>query len=340
MVLEVGVVGGGVVGLTTATLLQEALTGQEAVRVTVVADKFLTDTTSDGAAGVFIPSLSLRGPTPHAAREWLIKSFKYYSEIAKSPEASAAGVKRLSGYILSATDPEYVQDPYLSVLTEHRILTPAEIKAIPGGWQYGSFVSTLLIENRLNMPYLMEKFKRRGGRVLDHRLESFEELVDQFDVVCNCSGLGARYLCQDANVMPVRGQIYQVKAPWVENFFMTDNFTYVIPGINHVTLGTTNQLNSSKQEIDEYDSMNIWGKCTSLVPSLQKAQVIREWVGLRPYRPVVRVERELMTFPSGRTLQVVHNYGHGSYGVMSAPGTSMQAVSLVQEILSSHKPKL
>nr|XP_053637782.1 D-aspartate oxidase-like isoform X2 [Cherax quadricarinatus] len=277
MVLEVGVVGGGVVGLTTATLLQEALTGQEAVRVTVVADKFLTDTTSDGAAGVFIPSLSLRGPTPHAAREWLIKSFKYYSEIAKSPEASAAGVKRLSGYILSATDPEYVQDPYLSVLTEHRILTPAEIKAIPGGWQYGSFVSTLLIENRLNMPYLMEKFKRRGGRVLDHRLESFEELVDQFDVVCNCSGLGARYLCQDANVMPVRGQIYQV---------------------------------------------------------------IREWVGLRPYRPVVRVERELMTFPSGRTLQVVHNYGHGSYGVMSAPGTSMQAVSLVQEILSSHKPKL
>ncbi|XP_069945966.1 D-aspartate oxidase isoform X2 [Cherax quadricarinatus] len=277
MVLEVGVVGGGVVGLTTATLLQEALTGQEAVRVTVVADKFLTDTTSDGAAGVFIPSLSLRGPTPHAAREWLIKSFKYYSEIAKSPEASAAGVKRLSGYILSATDPEYVQDPYLSVLTEHRILTPAEIKAIPGGWQYGSFVSTLLIENRLNMPYLMEKFKRRGGRVLDHRLESFEELVDQFDVVCNCSGLGARYLCQDANVMPVRGQIYQV---------------------------------------------------------------IREWVGLRPYRPVVRVERELMTFPSGRTLQVVHNYGHGSYGVMSAPGTSMQAVSLVQEILSSHKAKL
>lgn len=34
------------------------------------------------------------------------------------------------------------------------------------------------------------------------------------------------------------------------------------------------------------------------------SQVVQEWVGWRPYRPTVRVEKEIMTFDSGKTLQV------------------------------------
>jgi len=36
---------------------------------------------------------------------------------------------------------------------------------------------------------------------------------------------------------------------------------------------------------------------------LQNAPIVREWVGLRPTRKTVRIEQELMKFPSGN-LQV------------------------------------
>ena len=47
--VELVVVGAGVIGLSTAVVLAEAL---PLCRVTVVADRFSPDTTSDGAAGI------------------------------------------------------------------------------------------------------------------------------------------------------------------------------------------------------------------------------------------------------------------------------------------------
>ena len=53
------------------------------------------------------------------------------------------------------------------------------------------------------------------------------------------------------------------------------------------------------------------------------------WSGDR-FEPRVEVEAV-----SSR-LSVVHNYGHCGYGVLSSPGTSQQAASLVNNILSQH----
>lgn len=50
----VAVVGAGVVGLSTAVCIAEAL---PFCSVTVLAEKFSPDTTSDGAAGVLFPPL-------------------------------------------------------------------------------------------------------------------------------------------------------------------------------------------------------------------------------------------------------------------------------------------
>lgn len=63
--VRVAVVGAGVVGLTTATMLQEAL---PEASITVLADKFGTETTSDGAAGIFRPFLHFRGEHEDDAR--------------------------------------------------------------------------------------------------------------------------------------------------------------------------------------------------------------------------------------------------------------------------------
>ncbi len=52
--VNITVLGAGAVGLSTAVRLQETIPGAQ---ITVVADKFGTETTSDGAAGIFCPTL-------------------------------------------------------------------------------------------------------------------------------------------------------------------------------------------------------------------------------------------------------------------------------------------
>ena len=45
-------------------------------------------------------------------------------------------------------------------------------------------------------------------------------------------------------------------------------------------------------------------------PSVKHCTKLRDWVGLRPGRPEVRLEREMIDGVS-----VVHNYGHGGSGI-------------------------
>jgi D-aspartate oxidase len=64
-VLRVGVLGAGVVGVTTAIELQVEF---PTASITIIADKFNKDTTSEVAAGIFRPSPSFAGPTPEITR--------------------------------------------------------------------------------------------------------------------------------------------------------------------------------------------------------------------------------------------------------------------------------
>lgn len=333
---SIAVVGAGVVGLTTATLLQDALPGTP---VTLLADKFLQDTTSDGAAGIYRPGLQFQGPSPEVTRRWLEDSYKYFKDILHSGEPEVTGVKTVSGFHFSSQYSNIVFNPFLKmILEEYRPCTQDELDFY--GYKYGTFMTTILTECRRFLPYLTEKFKSRGGVVLERRLQSLEELAGDFDVACNCSGFGARDLCGDLSVTPIRGQVFKVRAPWVKHFYYVDYDTYILPGFDLLTLGGTRQFDSYSSEVCRHDAAAIWERCTQVLPSLRNGEVVRQWVGWRPYRPSVRVERETMTFPSKKTLEVVHNYGHGGYGVMTAPGTSINAVKLVVDYLASRKAKL
>ena len=46
-----------------------------------------------------------------------------------------------------------------------------------------------------------------GGRVLPTKVGSLDSLSNDYDIVINCSGLGARDLCRDFSVVPMRGQV-------------------------------------------------------------------------------------------------------------------------------------
>ena len=51
-----------------------------------------------------------------------------------------------------------------------------------------------------------------------------------FDVVVNCTGFGAKSLCKDPKMVPIRGQVFKVRAPWMKMVVYGDSETYIIPG--------------------------------------------------------------------------------------------------------------
>lgn len=166
-------------------------------------------------------------------------------------------------------------------------------------------------------------------------VNSIASLEQNFDVVVNCAGFGAKDLCNDNKLVPIRGQVVKVRAPWIKMMFYGDYDTYIIPGFDAITLGGTRQFDSYNTNVCKYDSMAIKERCFSMLPSLKTAEVVREAVGLRPYRSVVRVEAEMIKDLSGRNMRLVHNYGHGGYGVTTAPGTAKHAVKIVNDMLRS-----
>lgn len=135
-------------------------------------------------------------------------------------------------------------------------------------------------------------------------------------------------------MVPIRGQVIKVRAPWVQTALYADFYTYILPGFNGiVTLGGTRQYESYNLNADKYDSMAIRERCNALLHSLRSAAVVREAVGLRPHRSSVRVELEIMKDAMGNSLKCIHNYGHGAYGVTSSPGTAAYAVRLATQAL-------
>ncbi|KAF5303992.1 hypothetical protein FQA39_LY01777 [Lamprigera yunnana] len=333
MNLNIGVLGAGVVGLTTALELQNEF---QNTNVTVIAEKFNEDTTSIVAAGLFRPSPNFSGPNEEITRKWINDSYHHWDNIRLTPEASVAGIAELSGYIFSKMSPSIVQNRYLEgLLPLYRSATEEELKLCPGHWKYGSFLTTLLIDCHLYLPWATNKFLEKNGKFVGKKIKKFSELSGQFDVVVNCTGLGAKYLCDDSKLIPIRGQTVKVDAPWCKMFFYGEYDTYIIPGFKSVTLGGCRQYESYDLDVCKYDSLSIRERCESLLPSLKSAKVVGENVGLRPHRDIVRVESEIINTTNNK-IKMVHNYGHGGYGVTSAPGTSKYAVSMVKEFIRSN----
>ncbi|XP_055389697.1 D-aspartate oxidase [Condylostylus longicornis] len=331
--MHIGVIGCGMVGLTTALELQKEFRNAQ---ISIVADKFNEDTCSYVAAGLFRPSTSFTGPTKDITYKWIQDSYEYWDNIRRSSEASKAGVCQLSGYIFSKVNPSIVRNEFLEkVLPIYRQADERELRLCQGDWKYGSFFTTILTESKMFLPYAADKFIQQNGKIHSQNIESFSKLQGKFDIIVNCTGLGAQNLCEDQQLVPIRGQIIKVKAPWIKMAFYGENDTYIIPGFEGVILGGCRQYESYKTEICQYDKMSIQERCYNMLPSLKKSQFIRDACGLRPHKSIVRVEPEFYDTKTNGKLKIVHNYGHGGYGICTSPGTAKYSVELVKDLHSS-----
>ncbi|XP_019636763.1 PREDICTED: D-amino-acid oxidase-like [Branchiostoma belcheri] len=114
-----------------------------------------------------------------------------------------------------------------------------------------------------------------------------------------------------------------------------------VPGIPYVVGGSTATLiGGIRQEgrwdlrNDPRDTKTIWDGVATAFPALKDAEVIEERTGLRPMREEIRLERQEKTDPvSGRTVQVIHNYGHGANGITWSHGCAKEVALMVKQLL-------
>ncbi|KAM7295183.1 D-amino-acid oxidase [Ixodes scapularis] len=329
MAVEVGVVGAGIIGLTTALRILETLSH---VRVSVVAESFTPHTTADVAAGLFGPYL-IDGLTDEKLRDWCVESYNFYLQLIRTQPGEQIGLALTPAYEYSDT---YTPRPlYADAYLEYRDLTPEELAATPGNYQYGSYAVAITFVGKKLLPYLMERFLRAGGRFVTKKLTSLDELADDYDVVVNCPGVGAASLVPDPDVTPAQGQTIRVRAPWIKNAIIAGTYE-ICPTVDYVVLGGSLVFGETSLVPDSEVAKDIWKNCLQLVPSLKDAEILTNHVGLRPYRSPLRLEIENRVINvTGKTLPIVHHYGHGGSGITVSWGAAGDAVKLLQDVIQS-----
>ncbi|KAJ8291173.1 hypothetical protein GJAV_G00022240 [Gymnothorax javanicus] len=332
---RVVVVGAGVVGLSTAMCIAESL---PQCSVTVLADRFTPHTTSDVAAGIVMGGPPIPSVPLHRQHRWFKDTFDHLLEIARSPQAAEAGVYLCSGWQVFREVPREPRPFWADDVLGFRCMTDAELKVFPQH-KFGRALTTVRCECLYYLPWLQKRFKRAGGVLKKARVTDLRELCCDYDLVVNCSGLGAQELAGDSEVHPIRGQIIRVQAPWLKNFIQeTNRNTYIFPGRDSVVVGGTRQMGDWRLGADAGDTKGILERCRQLEPSLRDAVLLEEVVGLRPGRATPRLEMVLLETSLGQKVPVVHNYGHGAWGVSLSWGSAVEALKLVRESLVNLPP--
>jgi D-amino-acid oxidase len=186
-----------------------------------------------------------------------------------------------------------------------------------------------LMDTTIYLDYLAQRFRETGGEIHPNRCFAKLEDVDHaFDLVINCTGIGARTLVQDSDLEPHRGQVAIVRKIDLPCAVVCNDspLMYAIPRTKDWVFGGTNEL-SDDRTIDPLATARIVAEC-SRVLDINKPDVLGERVGIRPFRRSgVRIERAQLR--DGRVL--IHDYGHGGSGFTLSWGCA-EAVARIASV--------
>jgi D-amino-acid oxidase len=316
-VLDVVVVGAGVIGLTSAVRLQE-----EGLRVVVVAADEPLSTTSAVAAAVWYPTAVDQDARVAA---WSACTF---AVLARQAADEVPGVSMRPTRMLAHRQEAGAEPWWGSAVPNLRRLPPAELApAYAGGWEF----TAPTVEMPMYLPWLIDRFLNAGGEFVRQRLDSLDQARAWAPAVINATGLGARQLCDDAALEPVRGQLVLVRNPGLHTSLRVQDdpagYTYLHPRSTDVVLGGTFEKGIWDTTADPATVRAILARCTALVPELRDAEILADPVGLRPARRGgVRLEADARALPGTR---LVHNYGHGGAGVTLSWGCADTVTALL-----------
>ncbi|HVP56055.1 MAG TPA: FAD-dependent oxidoreductase [Candidatus Eisenbacteria bacterium] len=247
----VGVLGCGVVGLSTARLLQEA-----GFAVTIYAKDLPPNTTSNVAGGWWYPVTLFDGDfvTP-AFDEQFAKACKYAFERYQIMMGSRYGVRWSPSYQLSHkafhTTGIFSRQGVVGSLTpEFRDVSAAETPF--RGYEFARQFDTMLIEPPIYLTALTQDFEIAGGKIVVRELHDPAEIGALPEkLVFNCTGLGSKALFSDAELTPVKGQLtFLLPQPEVEYSVVYGGGLYMFSRHDGVLLGGTHEEGNWSLDVD------------------------------------------------------------------------------------------
>ncbi len=323
--MRIGVIGTGVVGLSSAVSLRRA--GFPDVRILFAND--LPDITSSRAGAVFTPFDAGGG----GHDEWIRGSLLAFRSLARDESNAGVRIGTAHEYLLpGGTEPRWTR-----LIGGSRPIDPR------GPYGGGFRIDVPMMDMRVYLPWLRSQAQRLGVSFAQRRVRSLDELfLEGFDAIVNCAALGARELCQDPAVRPMRGQLLHV----ANTLSLTDaiaapepdgGVTYIYPFNDRVVLGGTYELDEHRCETDDASIAEILARTRRLlhVHGVSAADRLGETAlarvaGLRPARLIdgrnEEVRLEVERTPRG---PIIHNYGHGRAGVTLSWGCAEAATALM-----------
>lgn len=342
--LRVAVVGAGISGLSSAYQLLSHF--HHEIQLTVLSKEHHADTTSYVAGGIWLPLGTFGPEADHMMpqiRDWFLETRQYFEKLIATGESNERGVSHCFAVDFVSEKKSKsagINEIFLPILPFLKQVTKEElVQMYPHvdltGIAYGNLISAFSCRPAIYLRWLEREIQRLGGTfIYGKHVQHLSTLEPEYDLVINTAALGAKETTEDENMIPIRGQIVYVDAPWVNTALFFGHNTYIIPGGDgSVSLGGCWQKGNDDTSINTDMKRGIFERCCKLIPSLKNARYIRDMVGLRPYRiGGPRIELEEL---GDSNLAIIHNYGHGSEGYGLHWGTSGKVVELFKHWKSS-----
>jgi glycine/D-amino acid oxidase-like deaminating enzyme len=248
---DCAVLGCGVIGLSTARLLQE-----RGYRPVIYARAMPPATTSNVAGGLWDPVTDYDRDrvTPRFRQQFGEASrtaFRRYQSLA----GDWYGVRWLPLYSLSRSGPHAdpsAESPYSEVEPLYPEARQLSKEDNPFDVPFAYRRQSMLIEPAIYLGALLRDFQIAGGRIVIREFGSARDVAGLPEkVIYNCTGLGAGPLFGDTEILPIRGQLtFLLPQPEIEYMTIGPDDIYMFPRRDGILLGGSHERGNGRLEVD------------------------------------------------------------------------------------------
>jgi D-amino-acid oxidase len=252
---KAAVLGCGAVGLATARLLQD-----HGFQVTIYAKDLPPYTTSNIAGGLWFP-VTLVGPEGHtpAFAAQLEQASRFAHRYYQTLVSDRYGVKWMEMYYLGNSPYGLSWGPSLTPdLYRMKTLAAGEH---PFQAPFVTSIYTMEIEPSIYLPAVMNDFCIRGGKIAARSFPNLASILRLPEtLIVNCTGLGAKPLFNDDELVPIKGQLtVLVPQPEIDyGLVSTSNDLYMFPRRDGIVLGGTHEEGEWSLEPDPAEADRIF----------------------------------------------------------------------------------
>ncbi len=244
---KAAVLGCGVVGLATARLLQD-----HGFEVTIYTRDLPPNTTSNIAGGLWAPfTIADEDRRTSAFDAQLAQSSRFSHRYYQNLVGERYGIRWLPLYMPS-DNPEFDPPWPWTLAPELYRITNLGKGDHPFPQRFAVRVYFMLIEPAIYLPSVLADFRIAGGQVLLRDFSDIPAVLQLKEpVIVNCTGLGAKTLFRDEELIPAKGQLsFLVPQPEL-NYMYIEGPNYMFPRRDGVLLGGTFERGVGTLEPDE-----------------------------------------------------------------------------------------